>query len=104
MLAKSSSSPTVHNASRLAIDHLDLTYLCLCNLNSMAAEFTQEAVENAAEAALAGKAISTPQAFPETVAFLADTRYLLLVVAAEAGRVLLRWQEEKAGSKGRGKF
>ena len=62
-LAKSSSSPTVHNASRLAIDHLDLTYLCLCNLNSMAAEFSQEAVENAAEAALAGgKLVIKPEA------------------------------------------
>jgi hypothetical protein len=58
---------------------------------------TYQLTQRMAEAALAGKAISTPQAFPETVAFLADTRYLLLVVAAEAGRALLRWQEEEAG-------
>jgi hypothetical protein len=58
---------------------------------------TYQLTQRMAEAALTGKAISTPQAFPETVAFLADTRYLLLVVAAEAGRALLRWQEEEAG-------
>ncbi len=58
---------------------------------------TYQLTQRMAEAALIGKAISTPQAFPETVAFLADTRYLLLVVAAEAGRALLRWQEEEAG-------
>lgn len=58
---------------------------------------TYQLTQRMAEAALTGKALSTPQVFPETAAFLADTRYLLLVVAAETGQALLRWQEEEAG-------
>ena len=58
---------------------------------------TYQLTQRMAEAALTGKALSTPQAFPETAAFLADTRYLLLVVVAEAEQALLRWQEEEAG-------
>lgn len=49
------------------------------------------------EAALTGKAVSASPTLPETAAFLADTRYLLLVVTAKAGQPLLRWQEEAAG-------
>lgn len=51
-----------------------------------------------AEAALTGKPVTAPAALSETAPFLADTRYLLLVVTAETGRPLLRWQEEEAGS------
>lgn len=51
-----------------------------------------------AEAALTGKPVAAPTSLSETAPFLADTRYLLLVVTAEAGQPLLRWQEEEAGS------
>ncbi len=51
-----------------------------------------------AEAALAGKALQANAGLPETAPFLADTRYLLLVVTAPAGQPLLRWQEEDAGT------
>ncbi len=51
-----------------------------------------------AEAALSGKPVVAPADLSETAPFLADTRYLLLVVTAEAGLPLLRWQEEEAGS------
>ncbi len=50
-----------------------------------------------AEAALTGKPLQVPAPLPETAPFLADTRYLLLAVAAESGQPLLRWQEEDAG-------
>lgn len=50
-----------------------------------------------AEAALEGKSLQGPAALPETAAFLADTRYLLLAVTAESGQTLLRWQEEDTG-------
>ncbi len=49
-----------------------------------------------AENALHQSATELPSALAETVAFLADTRYLLLVVTAESGQALLRWQEEQA--------
>jgi hypothetical protein len=48
-----------------------------------------------AQAALDGRALSVPSELPETVAFLADTRYLLVVVTAPAGQALLRWQEDE---------
>jgi hypothetical protein len=51
-----------------------------------------------AESALSGKAATAPVALGETAPFLADTRYLLLVVTAEAGQPLLRWQEDDAGN------
>lgn len=51
-----------------------------------------------AEAALSGKPAPAPAELSDTAPFLADTRYLLLVVTAEAGQALLRWQEEEAGS------
>ncbi len=50
-----------------------------------------------AEAALSAKPVALPAALSETAPFLADTRYLLLVVTAEAGQPLLRWQEEETG-------
>jgi hypothetical protein len=55
-------------------------------------------VRRMAEAALAGKALQVPADLPETAPFLADTRYLLVAVTAEAGQPLLRWQEEDAGT------
>lgn len=55
-------------------------------------------VRRMAEAALSGKALQLPNELPETAPFLADTRYLLVAVTAEAGQPLLRWQEEEAGS------
>ncbi len=55
-------------------------------------------VRRMAEAAIAGKALQAPTDLPETAPFLADTRYLLLTVVAEAGQPLLRWQEEDAGT------
>ncbi len=51
-----------------------------------------------ADAALTGKPAVPPPALSETAPFLADTRYLLMVVTAEAGQPLLRWQEEDAGN------
>ncbi len=58
---------------------------------------TYQLTRKMAEAALAGKPLQVPASLPETAPFLADTRYLLLAVAAEAGQPLLRWQEEEAG-------
>ena len=51
-----------------------------------------------AEAALAGQALQLPAELPETAPFLADTRFILLTVVAPAGKPLLRWQEDSAGS------
>ncbi len=51
-----------------------------------------------AEAALTGKPAPAPASLADTAPFLADTRYLLLAVTAEAGQPLLRWQEDEAGS------
>jgi hypothetical protein len=45
-----------------------------------------------AAAALAGRTPAAPSQTPETAPFLADTRYLLAVVAAPAGQPLFRWQ------------
>jgi hypothetical protein len=59
---------------------------------------TYQLTQQMADAALTGKTLSAPQALAETVAFMADTRYLLLVVAAQAGQSLLRWQEEETGA------
>ena len=49
------------------------------------------------DAALHGKALQLPTELPETAPFLADTRYLLIAVAAEIKKPLLRWEEEEAG-------
>ena len=51
-----------------------------------------------ADAALSGKPVPASESLSETAPFLADTRYLLLVVTAETGQPLLRWQEEDAGN------
>jgi hypothetical protein len=45
-----------------------------------------------ANAALTGRALPALSEPPETAPFLADTRYLLAVVAAPAGQPLFRWQ------------
>lgn len=55
-------------------------------------------VRRMAEAALSGKALQVPADLPETAPFLADTRFLLVTVTAEAGQPLLRWQDEDAGT------
>jgi len=55
-------------------------------------------VRRMGEAAIAGKALQVPTDLPETAPFLADTRYLLVTVTAEAGQPLLRWQEDDAGT------
>lgn len=44
------------------------------------------------QAALKGTALKTETKAPETAPFLADTRYLLVAVAAPAGGALFRWQ------------
>lgn len=49
------------------------------------------------DAALTGKSLQLPSELPETVPFLADTRYLLMAVVAESTKPLLRWEEEDAG-------
>ena len=49
------------------------------------------------DAALTGKTLQLPNELPETAPFLADTRYLLMAVTAEAREPLLRWEEEDAG-------
>lgn len=59
---------------------------------------TYQLTRRMADAALSGKALQVPASLPETAPFLADTRHVLLVVTAEAGQPLLRWQEEEAGS------
>ena len=59
---------------------------------------TYQLTQRMADSALTGKALSTPHALPETPAFMADSRFLLLVVTAESGQALLRWQEEEAGA------
>lgn len=59
---------------------------------------TWQLTRRMAEAALSGKALQVPSGLPETAPFLADTRYLLLAVTAEAGQPLLRWQEDEAGT------
>ncbi len=58
---------------------------------------TWQLTRQMAEAAMSGKVLQVPAELPETAPFLADTRYLLLVVTAEAGQPLLRWQEEESG-------
>lgn len=58
---------------------------------------TYQLTRRMAEAALSGKALQVPAALPDTAPFLADTRYVLLAVTAEAGQPLLRWQEDEAG-------
>lgn len=50
------------------------------------------------DAALTGKSLQLPSELPETVPFLADTRYLLIAVVAESNQPLLRWEEEDAGT------
>lgn len=49
------------------------------------------------DAALTGKSLQLPSELPDTVPFLADTRYLLMAVAAESSQPLLRWEEEASG-------
>lgn len=58
---------------------------------------TYQLTRRMAEAALSGKSLQMPAALPDTAPFLADTRYVLLAVTAEAGQPLLRWQEDEAG-------
>ncbi len=50
------------------------------------------------DAALTGKSLQLPSELPETVPFLADTRYLLMAVVAESAKPLLRWEDEEAGT------
>ncbi len=45
-----------------------------------------------AQAALKNTVLRTPTGVPETAPFLADTRYLLVVVVVPAGAPLMRWQ------------
>ena len=49
------------------------------------------------DAALHRKTLQLPTELPETAPFLADTRYLLIAVAAEINKPLLRWEEVNAG-------
>ena len=51
-----------------------------------------------ADAALEGMTLQLPAELPETAPFLADTRFLLLVVTAKTCMPLLRWQEEASGT------
>jgi hypothetical protein len=53
---------------------------------------TFAATQRMAHAAVAGTSLRNPANPPETVPFLADTRYLLAVIAAPAGEALFRWQ------------
>ncbi len=50
------------------------------------------------DAALTGKSLQLPSELPETIPFLADTRYLLMAVVAESAKPLLRWEDEEAGT------
>jgi len=52
---------------------------------------------NMAEAARTGTPLQTPAKLEESAPFLADTRFLLAVVTAEAGKPLMRWQGAAAG-------
>lgn len=49
------------------------------------------------DAALHKKTLQLPSELPETAPFLADTRYLLIAVAAEINKPLLRWEEINSG-------
>ena len=49
------------------------------------------------DAALHKKTLQLPSELPETAPFLADTRYLLIAVAAEINKPLLRWEEITSG-------
>lgn len=49
-------------------------------------------VQKLGQAAIKGTALKTDNKTPETAPFLADTRYLLVAVAAPAGSALFRWQ------------
>ena len=51
-----------------------------------------------AKAALSGMALQMPTDLPETAPFLADNRFVLFTVTAAAGKPLLHWQEETAGT------
>lgn len=56
---------------------------------------TAELTQTLAEAAISNQNLRIDaRSMPETKAFLADTRYLLGVVAAPAGQAMFRWQEE----------
>ncbi|HEY4075284.1 MAG TPA: DUF2863 family protein [Herbaspirillum sp.] len=55
-------------------------------------------LHNMAQAALAGKTPNAPSKPAETAPFLADSRYLLAVVAAPLGRPLFRWQSPVANT------
>ncbi len=70
----------------LSIDQLPQSY---CNTFSL----TRRMVD----AALHKKALQLPSELPETAPFLADTRYLIIAVAAEINKPLLRWEEVNSG-------
>lgn len=55
-------------------------------------EETYALTHRLAQAALSGNVQRAPSNAPETVPFLADTRYLLAVVVAPEGQPLFRWQ------------
>ncbi|RJG00446.1 DUF2863 family protein [Noviherbaspirillum sedimenti] len=54
---------------------------------------TYALIQRMAQAALTRTPLRTPASVPETVPFLADTRYLLATVVAPLGAPLFRWQE-----------
>src|SRR5690606_28665769 len=49
-------------------------------------------IHRMAQAGLADKPLALPGAIPETVPFLADTRYLLATVIVPSGAPIFRWQ------------
>jgi hypothetical protein len=73
--------PMLYSIDQLPRSHVDIYAM----LHSMA------------QAARQGKALAAPPKPPETAPFLADTRYLLAVVTAPAGKPLFRWQTPENG-------
>lgn len=69
-----------------SIDHLPRSY---CDTFALTRKM--------AEAARAGTALHLPAVSGESAPFLADTRFLLAVVTADAGAPLMRWQEAAVG-------
>lgn len=70
-------APLLHSIDQLPKNHAD----------------TYALTQRMAQAALTKAALRNPASVPETVPFLADTRYLLATVVAPLGAPLFRWQE-----------
>lgn len=76
---------------------------CLYSIDQMPRDFVElrRLTRKLGNSAVTGQAARLDlKALPETAEMLADTRYLLGVVAAPKGSALFRWQETEAGEHG----